>query len=221
MAPIHKSSSPGTRGPEKPVPGEEDLCMGAIEVGLLRTSLLRWHPYTNLPLPGQASQNLATSIAPIHRSSSPGTGFSGPRYFDGSHTQIFLSRERLLRTSVLLWPPYTNLPLPGQASQDLATSMAPIHKFSSPGTRGPEKPVPGAPIHKSSSPGTGFSRLRYFDAPIHKSSSPGTGFSGPRYLYGPHTQIFRSSDLSGLTFFFCFPLLFSSMVFHYDLPKTH
>ena len=101
---------------------------------VLRTSLLLWRPYTNLPLRGQCSEDLATSMAPVHKSSSPMTGFSGPRYFYGPHTQIFLSRDSLFRTSVLRWPPYTNLPLPGQAFQDLATSMASIHKSSSPGT---------------------------------------------------------------------------------------
>ena len=185
-------------------------------VRLLRTSLLLWSSYTNLPLSRQTSQDLATSMVPIHKSSSPGTDFSRPRYFYGSHTQIFLSRDRLLstslllwspytnlqlsrdrllrtslllwspytnlqlsrdrllRTSLLLWSPYTNLPLPGQTSQDLATSMV--------------------PIHKSSSPGQTSQDLATSMVPIHKSSSPGTGFSGPRYFYGPHTQIFLSRD---------------------------
>ena len=103
-------------------------------------------PYTNLPLPEQASQDLATSygsytqifrsrdrplrttlpsMAPIHKPSSARTGLSGPRYFHGPHTQIFRSWDRPIRTSVLLWPPYTNLPLPGQACLDHATLYGP------------------------------------------------------------------------------------------------
>ena len=49
-------------------------------------------------------------MASIHKSSSPGTSLSEPRYFYGPHTQIFRSRDRPLGTSLLLWPPYTNLP---------------------------------------------------------------------------------------------------------------
>ena len=37
-------------------------------------------------------------------------------------------------------------------------------------------------------------------APIHKSSAPRTSLSGPRYFHNSHTQIFLSSNLSGLTF---------------------
>ena len=53
----------------------------------LRTSLLLWPPYTKLPLPGQASQDLATSMALIHKSCAPRTRLSRPRYFHGPHTQ--------------------------------------------------------------------------------------------------------------------------------------
>ena len=144
MAPIRKSSSPGTgfSGPRYFDGPHTQMLLSRDS--LLRTSLLLWSPYTNLPLPGQGSQDLATSIAPTHKSCSPMTSFSGPRYFYGPNTQIFLSRDRLLRTSLLRWPPYTNVALPGQPSQDLATSMV--------------------SIHKSSSPGTGFSGPRYFDS---------------------------------------------------------
>ena len=95
---------------------------------LPRTTPLIWPPYTNLLLPGQASQDHATPLASIHKSSSSGTGLSGPRYSYGHHTQIFISRNRPFRTTLFLWPPYTNLPLAGQDFQDHATLMAPIHK---------------------------------------------------------------------------------------------
>merc|ERR1711938_24993 len=85
---------------------------------------------TNLPLPGQASQDLATHTQILlSRDRLLRTSLLlWPPYTN--LPQIFLSRDRLLGTSLLLWPPYTNLPLPGQASQDLATPMAPIHKPS-------------------------------------------------------------------------------------------
>ena len=133
------------------------LLQQPVQLLLYHNCKFLWLPYTNLPLPGQASQDLATSVAPTHKSSASGTGPSGPRYFNGlhtqifrsqdrplatsvaprhkssapgtslsgpryfhdSHTQIFRSRDRPVTTSQLLWLPYTNLPLRGQASQDL------------------------------------------------------------------------------------------------------
>ena len=68
---------------------------------------LLWPTYTNLPVPGQATQDLATSMATIHKASAPGTGLSRPRYFYGPHTQILRSQDTPLKTSLLPWPPYT------------------------------------------------------------------------------------------------------------------
>ena len=72
----------------------------------LRTPLLLWPPLqARAPLPGQAAQDLASSMAPTHKSSAPLTSGSGTRYFNGPRTQIFSSWDRLLRTSELMWPP--------------------------------------------------------------------------------------------------------------------
>ena len=68
-----------------------------IQIQILQQQHKLWSPNTNLPLPGQPSQDLATSMAPIHESSAPGTAFSGPRYFCGLHTHIFRSRDSLPR----------------------------------------------------------------------------------------------------------------------------
>ena len=89
-------------------------------------------------LPGQPSQILATSVLPRQKSSDLGTAFSGTRYFCVVHTQMFRSRDSLLRFSLLLCSPDRNLPLQGQLSQDFATSKStytnlPLPKQSSKG----------------------------------------------------------------------------------------
>ena len=42
-----------------------------------------------------------TFLCPIHKSSAPGTGLSGPRYFCGSHTQNCRSWKRTFRRAVM------------------------------------------------------------------------------------------------------------------------
>ena len=44
------------------------------------------------------------------------------------HRPTLSSRDRRLRTPLLLWPPQATAPLLGQAAKDLAPSMPPIHK---------------------------------------------------------------------------------------------
>ena len=73
--------------------------------------------------------------------------------------------------------------------------------------------------------------LTHFCGPVHKSSAPRTGLSGPRKFHGPHTEIFRSSTLSGLTFLIasssqqahqhCFPRLIPRMVSKFCFPVWH
>ena len=113
---------------------------------------------------------------PIHKSSAPGTGLSGRRYFNGPDAQIFRSRDRPLRTSLLLWPPSCkNLPLPGRSLS------GPRYFYG-----------PHAQIFRSRDIPLITSLLSL--VPMHKSSAPGTGLSGRHYFYGPHAQIFRSRD---------------------------
>ena len=73
-------------------------------------------------------KQLATSTAPLHKSSAPGTAFSGPR--TNLPLQGQASQETAAPMAPSSLPLHTqNLPLPGQASQDLATSVARKHKI--------------------------------------------------------------------------------------------